>query len=166
MLKVFTKKSRGFTLIELLVVIAIIGVLAGIVMVSMGGARSKARDAKRQSDIRQIVTAQEMVMGDDEQYEQAAAGTVTPAIVNSSSKEYLPSMDDPQSGKDYNWLDNDFASYTTTCVDGQFFCAYATLENKPSECTTTGYYAASEKGSKVVCDTAPAYTDNTDCACY
>ncbi|MFH0852063.1 MAG: type II secretion system protein [bacterium] len=58
------KKKRGFTLIELLVVIAIIGILAGIVLVSLNSARVKARDAKRQSDLHQIALAMEMCYDD------------------------------------------------------------------------------------------------------
>jgi len=58
----------GFTLIELLVVIAIIGILSGIVIVSMSGARAKARDARRLSDMRQIATALQMYYAQYEKY--------------------------------------------------------------------------------------------------
>ncbi|MDB4992283.1 MAG: gspG [Parcubacteria group bacterium] len=53
------KQNRAFTLIELLVVIAIIGLLSSVVLASLNSARSKARDARRISDLHQIQTALE-----------------------------------------------------------------------------------------------------------
>jgi prepilin-type N-terminal cleavage/methylation domain-containing protein len=49
-------KQKGFTLIELLVVVAIIGILATVVLASLGSARDRARTAKAQSDIVQMRT--------------------------------------------------------------------------------------------------------------
>lgn len=49
--------AKGFTLIELLVVVAIIGILASVVMGSLGSARSGSRDSKRIADIKNIELA-------------------------------------------------------------------------------------------------------------
>jgi len=48
------KNYRGFTLIELLVVIAIIGLLAILVLFSVGNIRAKSRDTSRVADIKSI----------------------------------------------------------------------------------------------------------------
>ncbi len=114
-MKLFSRREKGFTLIELLVVIAIIGILAGIVLVSLGGARTSARDARRQSDIRQIVTAQELFYNDTSAY--VASATMPTAIGT-----YLAAVPkDPGAGTPvYGWVSN-----ASSAGD---YCTYATLE--------------------------------------
>jgi prepilin-type N-terminal cleavage/methylation domain-containing protein len=53
-------QNKGFTLIELLVVIAIIGILAGIIVVSMGGAQNSATNAKVKATMDQMRSAAEL----------------------------------------------------------------------------------------------------------
>lgn len=61
----YKSKSRGFTLVELLVVIAIIGTLATLLLLQLGVARAKARDAKRIADINQLRSAVELYFDDN-----------------------------------------------------------------------------------------------------
>lgn len=64
MKKMLKKKSKGFTLVELLIVVIIIGILAGMMMLSTGGATAKAEATKIVSDMRNMKAAAVMFYAD------------------------------------------------------------------------------------------------------
>ena len=147
----YKMSRRGFTLVELLVVIAIIGILSSTVLVSLGSARGKARDAKRQFDIRQIVTASEFDYSDEEEYSRFTPAEWQTARLPKDTGIYLNPVPRDPSGTFYGWLDNSAGS-TTQCGT-QNFCVYANLEGGE-------VFAGSEKGARKL-DNIPA-----QCPCW
>lgn len=68
--KIYKYKNSlsGFTLIELLVVIFIIGVLVAVLLANILGARQRAEDTQRKSDLQQLKRALMMYYGDNQEY--------------------------------------------------------------------------------------------------
>lgn len=60
--------KKGFTLIELLIVIAIVGILTALVTTNLQGARSRARDVRRKSDLRGIEQALRLYYNDNNRF--------------------------------------------------------------------------------------------------
>ncbi len=50
-------KNKGFTLVELLVVVAVLGLLTGMVVISITHVKAKARDSQRVAGINSLSTA-------------------------------------------------------------------------------------------------------------
>ena len=153
-------------MIELLVVIAIIGVLASLITVSIGGSRDRARDARRMSDFRQIPSAQEWIINDDNTYVQSPeiVGHI-PAAVNDSGRQYLVQLTDPKNDAAYKyvWVKND--ADCGNVAAGKYYCAIAKLEEKKT-CAANEfrYFVAASGTAKEVCATADFVANPPDCA--
>src|SRR6476660_6837149 len=70
------KRIKGFTLIELLAVITVIGILATLAAVGVANASKRARDARRESDMRTIKQGLEQYNQDNGQYPGTTAALV------------------------------------------------------------------------------------------
>ncbi|MFH1714307.1 MAG: type II secretion system protein [Candidatus Nealsonbacteria bacterium] len=139
-------KKKGFTLIELLVVIAIIGILASMTLIATSSSKYRARDAKRQVDLKQIALAMEIYMSNNEEYIDTAAGPNTVLSIGS----YLDSLPvDPINSGDHQ--------YTWTDGTLNYYCIFVQAEIEENI-----WYCASNK--RVWSKTQAAYVpSNADC---
>ena len=134
MMQVFTKKSKGFTLIELLVVIAIIGILASIVLVSLGGARTKAKDAAVKANMDTMRLAVEMY----------ATGNNTYMLLPSDEKTSYDNAKDTAVAQGATFIVADGGYFSATK-----YCIQCTLPGTGSWCLDSG---GSVGGTAVACD--------------
>ena len=115
------KKKKGFTLIELLVVIAIIGILAGIVLVSLSGTQKRAKDGRIMADMNQLRTVASVF------YDSQTPNTFTGLDSNLDEQKIADDVDD-QDGTYNIWIS------TLTDHEGENYCATATLPGGGAWC--------------------------------
>ena len=125
----------GFTLIELLVVISIIGILIGLSIFGLQGARQASRDAKRKADLEEIRSGLELYKSDCNTYPAALAsggtligsGTTSSCAAANTYISLIPS--DPVSST------SNYAYKATSTDGGLTYSTYtlcAALEQAPS----------------------------------
>ncbi len=127
------RKSKGFTLIELLVVIAIIGILAAIVLVSLSGAKNKAKDVRITAGMGQLRTTAEIVNDTNGNY-----GQVLVTGGNADVATLAADMN-AQNGTGTDLVINPAAPSIAYCAYIQmntgYWCVDSTLASK--KCTST-----------------------------
>ena len=124
----------GFTLIELLIVIAIIGILSSLVLTNVQGARERARDARRKSDLKNIQTALRLYYNDFRSFPDSDSGQISGCgsggstcpwgSAFASNNTYINTLPlDPSS------TTNNQKTYTYNLVNSDSYTLSAELEN-------------------------------------
>ncbi len=137
--------KKSFTLVELLVVVAIISILAAGLLVGLGTARKKARDARRLADLRNVQSALEAYYAQNNEYPAATSwDDLEDALSNAGITSQLPN--DPLKGWSYDYTD---------CDSKQRYIIRAKLEDPTHNCPPN-YTPPSTAGCSDASFTCPA----------
>lgn len=115
---------RGFTLIELLVVIAIIGILSSVVLASLNSARTKARDARRSADIREVQKALEFYYDANGNYPSSADVVLDGALTGPLTPKYISKIPVSPIGS--------YRYHNSSENPAMWYAMYVPYENKPA----------------------------------
>ncbi len=88
------QKTKAFTLIELLVVIAIIGILSGLIIVSMSGAQNAAKDARIKSAMDQFRSTSEIYKLNNAGYGATSVNAITTTCGTGTSGSLIAASSD------------------------------------------------------------------------
>lgn len=132
------KRNRGFTIVELLIVIVVIGILALIVITTYSGIQAKARNAKRQTDLKSIQTQLEAFFSQNGYYPSLAdmnsstwlstnmKSLDTNALIDPSNTSNSSQLASTPTAKQYSYQPTQ-SDGTTSCETNDTTCAEYTL---------------------------------------
>lgn len=140
-------KKEGFSLIELLVVIAIIGILSVVVLASLGTARSKAKDAAIQSQMRSLQVQAELFYSSN----SSSYGTTGSTCTAASSV-----FADTDVARIITRIESDNGTASMACNNtSTAWAAYTALPSSP----TDTFLCVDSNGNANTTATAPTITD-------
>jgi type IV pilus assembly protein PilA len=145
------KNDKGFTIVELLIVIVVIGILALLVITTYSGIQSKARDAKRQSDLKSLQTQIEAFFSQNGYY---------PNITDLNSSTWRATN---MKSLDSNALIDPSSTTSGTCVANNNCLGSSGSANGVAK---QYQYAATESDGATSCDGALGSGNDQNCAEY